>query len=106
LVFGLHAVGEPIEEDVDICGNASPIMLDKDAQIRSSKCGGTPSCSSSGSESSSSGLCFMVFIYIYFYYYRHCIIKMLFSLPFLYCKSFENMVTDFLFYCVSIIILF
>jgi hypothetical protein len=47
--------------------------------------------------------CLSTFI---FYYYRHCIIKMLFSLPFLYCKSFENMVTDFLFYCVSIIILF
>ncbi|KAJ1279846.1 hypothetical protein BS78_04G186900 [Paspalum vaginatum] len=45
--------GEPVEEDVDICGNASPIMLDKDAQIRSSKCG-SPSSSSSGSESSSS----------------------------------------------------
>ncbi|CAN6232351.1 unnamed protein product [Urochloa humidicola] len=44
---------EPIEEDVDICGNASPIMLDKDAQIRSSKCG-SPSSSSSDSESSSS----------------------------------------------------
>ncbi|WVZ94498.1 hypothetical protein U9M48_040384 [Paspalum notatum var. saurae] len=28
-----------LEEDVDICGNASPIMLDKDAQIKSSKCG-------------------------------------------------------------------
>lgn len=45
--------GEPIEEDVDICGNASPVMLDKDAQIRSSKCG-SPSSSSSDSESSSS----------------------------------------------------
>uniref|UniRef100_A0A804PL24 Transcription factor GTE8 n=1 Tax=Zea mays TaxID=4577 RepID=A0A804PL24_MAIZE len=45
--------GEPIEEDVDICGNASPIMLDKDAQIRNSKCG-SPSSSSSDSESSSS----------------------------------------------------
>ncbi|KAG2659589.1 hypothetical protein PVAP13_1KG369800 [Panicum virgatum] len=44
---------EPIEEDVDICGNASPIMLDKDAQIRSSKCG-SPSSSSSDSGSSSS----------------------------------------------------
>ncbi|CAL4886868.1 unnamed protein product [Urochloa decumbens] len=45
--------GEPIEEDVDICGNASPFMLDKDAQIRSTKCG-SPSSSSSDSESSSS----------------------------------------------------
>ncbi|OEL35923.1 Transcription factor GTE8 [Dichanthelium oligosanthes] len=45
--------GEPIEEDVDICGNASPIMLDKDSQIKSSKCG-SPSSSSSDSESSSS----------------------------------------------------
>ncbi|KAG2652137.1 hypothetical protein PVAP13_1NG333900 [Panicum virgatum] len=44
---------EPIEEDVDICGNASPIMLDKHAQIRSSKCG-SPSSSSSDSGSSSS----------------------------------------------------
>jgi hypothetical protein len=53
LVFGSHAGSEPIEEDVDICGNASPIMLDKDAQIRSSKCG-SPSSSSSDSGSSSS----------------------------------------------------
>uniref|UniRef100_K3YR54 Bromo domain-containing protein n=1 Tax=Setaria italica TaxID=4555 RepID=K3YR54_SETIT len=45
--------GEPIEEDVDICGNASPIMLDKDAQLRSNKCV-SPSSSSSESESSSS----------------------------------------------------
>ncbi|KAL6899642.1 hypothetical protein ACP4OV_006300 [Aristida adscensionis] len=45
--------GEPIEEDVDICGNASPILLEKDAQIKSSKCG-SPSSSSSDSESSSS----------------------------------------------------
>nr|CAB3447149.1 unnamed protein product [Digitaria exilis] len=45
--------GEPIEEDVDICGNASPIMLDKDAQIKNSKFG-SPSSSSSDSESSSS----------------------------------------------------
>ncbi|KAL6634032.1 hypothetical protein ACP70R_026703 [Stipagrostis hirtigluma subsp. patula] len=45
---------EPIEEDVDICGNASPILIEKDAQIRSGKCGGSPSSSSSDSESSSS----------------------------------------------------
>jgi len=38
---------------VDICGNASPITLDKHAQIRSSKCG-SPSSSSSDSGSSSS----------------------------------------------------
>uniref|UniRef100_K3YRS1 Bromo domain-containing protein n=1 Tax=Setaria italica TaxID=4555 RepID=K3YRS1_SETIT len=83
--------GEPIEEDVDICGNASPIMLDKDAQLRSNKCV-SPSSSSSESESSSSGLCLTVFICIYYYYYRHsCIMKMLFSFPTL-CKSFENMV--------------
>ncbi|XP_062222850.1 transcription factor GTE10-like [Phragmites australis] len=45
--------GEPVEEDVDICGNASPILIEKDAQIRSSKCG-SPISSSSDSESSSS----------------------------------------------------
>ncbi|XP_062219548.1 transcription factor GTE9-like [Phragmites australis] len=45
--------GEPVEEDVDICGNASPILIEKDAQIRSSK-GGSPSSSSSDSEASSS----------------------------------------------------
>ncbi|TVU29378.1 hypothetical protein EJB05_20942 [Eragrostis curvula] len=44
---------EPIEEDVDICGNASPILIEKDAQIRSGKFG-SPSSSSSDSESSSS----------------------------------------------------
>ncbi|KAM3197347.1 hypothetical protein ACQJBY_072794 [Aegilops geniculata] len=46
--------GEPVEEDVDICGNASPILIEKDPQIRTSKCG-SPSSSSSGSGSSSSG---------------------------------------------------
>uniref|UniRef100_A0A804PJX3 Transcription factor GTE8 n=1 Tax=Zea mays TaxID=4577 RepID=A0A804PJX3_MAIZE len=66
--------GEPIEEDVDICGNASPIMLDKDAQIRNSKCG-SPSSSSSDSESSSSGLCLMVFICISLYHYRQFLCK-------------------------------
>jgi hypothetical protein len=77
---------------VDICGNASPIMLDKDAQIRSSKCG-SPSSSSSDSESSSSGLCLMVFICICFYNnYRHsCVKKVLLFFPVLYCKFFENM---------------
>ncbi|KAF7070995.1 hypothetical protein CFC21_076416 [Triticum aestivum] len=45
--------GEPVEEDVDICGNASPILIEKDPQIRTSKCG-SPSSSSSGSGSSSS----------------------------------------------------
>uniref|UniRef100_A0A0A8XYB5 Gte102 n=1 Tax=Arundo donax TaxID=35708 RepID=A0A0A8XYB5_ARUDO len=45
--------GEPVEEDVDICGNASPILIEKNAQIRSSKCG-SRSSSSSDSESSSS----------------------------------------------------
>lgn len=41
---------------MDICGNASPILIEKDAQIRSGKCG-SPSSSSSDSDSSSSGLC-------------------------------------------------
>ncbi|KAK3154558.1 hypothetical protein QOZ80_2BG0192110 [Eleusine coracana subsp. coracana] len=45
--------GEPVEEDVDICGNASPILIEKDAQVRGGKCG-SPSSSSSDSESSSS----------------------------------------------------
>ncbi|VAI58192.1 unnamed protein product [Triticum turgidum subsp. durum] len=45
--------GEPIEEDVDICGNASPILIGKDPQIRTNKCG-SPSSSSSDSGSSSS----------------------------------------------------
>ncbi|EMS62509.1 Transcription factor GTE9 [Triticum urartu] len=45
--------GEPIEEDVDICGNASPILIEKDPQIRTNKCG-SPSSSSSDSGSSSS----------------------------------------------------
>jgi hypothetical protein len=48
---------------VDICGNASPILIEKDAQIRSVKCG-SPSSSSSDSESSSSGLCPTVLILI------------------------------------------
>uniref|UniRef100_A0A453P0X3 NET domain-containing protein n=1 Tax=Aegilops tauschii subsp. strangulata TaxID=200361 RepID=A0A453P0X3_AEGTS len=47
--------GEPIEEDVDICGNASPILIEKDPQIRTNKCG-SPSSSSSDSGSSSSGV--------------------------------------------------
>lgn len=76
---------------MDICGNASPIMLDKDAQIKSNKCG-SPSSSSSGSESSSSGLCLMVFICICLYHYRHsCVKKVLLFFPVLYCKFFENM---------------
>jgi hypothetical protein len=66
--FGV-AGGEPVEEDVDICGNASPILIEKDAQIRSGKCG-SPSSSSSDSESSSSGLCLTFFILI-------CIISMI-----------------------------
>ncbi|KAM0842837.1 hypothetical protein ACQ4PT_058095 [Festuca glaucescens] len=45
--------GEPIEEDVDICGNTSPILIEKDPQIRTSKLG-SPSSSSSDSGSSSS----------------------------------------------------
>ncbi|KQK00211.1 transcription factor GTE10 isoform X2 [Brachypodium distachyon] len=45
--------GEPVEEDVDICGNASPILIEKDSQIKASKCG-SPSSSSSDSGSSSS----------------------------------------------------
>ncbi|XP_044974850.1 transcription factor GTE8-like [Hordeum vulgare subsp. vulgare] len=45
--------GEPVEEDVDICGNASPILIEKDPEIRTSKCG-SPSSSSSDSGSSSS----------------------------------------------------
>ena len=53
--FFVHSGGEPIEEDVDICGNASPILIEKDPQIRTSKCG-SPSSSSSGSGSSSSGV--------------------------------------------------
>jgi hypothetical protein len=81
---------EPIEEDVDICGNASPIMLDKDAQIRSSKCG-SPSSSSSDSGSSSSGLCLTVFICICFYYYRHsCVKKMLLFFPTLCVNSLKT----------------
>ena len=44
---------EPVEEDVDICGNASPILIEKDPQIRTDKCG-SPSSSSSDSGSSSS----------------------------------------------------
>ncbi|KAG8071339.1 hypothetical protein GUJ93_ZPchr0006g41650 [Zizania palustris] len=43
---------EPVEEDVDICGNASPIKIENDAQNRASKCG-SPSSSSSDSGSSS-----------------------------------------------------
>jgi hypothetical protein len=54
---------------VDICGNASPILIEKDAQIRSGKCS-SPRSSSSDSESSSSGLCLTVFILI-------CIISMI-----------------------------
>lgn len=78
LFVGLNAGGEPIEEDVDICGNASPIMLDKDAQIKNSKFG-SPSSSSSDSDSSSSGLCLTFFNRICSYYYRHsCVKKMLF----------------------------
>ncbi|XP_047082021.1 transcription factor GTE10-like [Lolium rigidum] len=45
--------GEPIEEDVDICGNTSPILIEKDPQIKASKLG-SPSSSSSDSGSSSS----------------------------------------------------
>ncbi|KAF0929364.1 hypothetical protein E2562_021392 [Oryza meyeriana var. granulata] len=45
--------GEPVEEDVDICGNASPILIEKDAHNKPSK-GGSPSSSSSDSGSSSS----------------------------------------------------
>jgi hypothetical protein len=45
--------GEPVEEDVDICGNTSPILIEKDPQIRTSKLG-SPSSSSSDSGSSSS----------------------------------------------------
>uniref|UniRef100_A0ACD5ZHE0 Uncharacterized protein n=1 Tax=Avena sativa TaxID=4498 RepID=A0ACD5ZHE0_AVESA len=45
--------GEPVEEDVDICGNTSPILIEKDPQIRTSK-PGSPSSSSSDSGSSSS----------------------------------------------------
>ncbi|VAH58184.1 unnamed protein product [Triticum turgidum subsp. durum] len=44
---------EPVEEDVDICGNASPILIEKDPQIITDKCG-SPSSSSSDSGSSSS----------------------------------------------------
>lgn len=76
---------------MDICGNASPIMLDKGAQIRSSKCG-SPSSSSSDSESSSSGLCLMVFICICFFHYRHSYVKkvlLLFRIR--HCKLSENM---------------
>ena len=53
--FCVHSGGEPIEEDVDICGNASPILIEKDPQIRTNKCG-SPSSSSSDSGSSSSGV--------------------------------------------------
>uniref|UniRef100_A0A0E0K220 Bromo domain-containing protein n=1 Tax=Oryza punctata TaxID=4537 RepID=A0A0E0K220_ORYPU len=45
--------GEPVEEDVDICGNASPILIEKDAHNKPIKCG-SPSSSSSDSGSSSS----------------------------------------------------
>uniref|UniRef100_A0A0D9VHX5 Bromo domain-containing protein n=1 Tax=Leersia perrieri TaxID=77586 RepID=A0A0D9VHX5_9ORYZ len=45
--------GEPVEEDVDICGNASPILIEKDEHNKPSK-GVSPSSSSSDSGSSSS----------------------------------------------------
>ncbi|GJM85455.1 hypothetical protein PR202_ga01903 [Eleusine coracana subsp. coracana] len=45
--------GEPVEEDVDICGNASPILIEKDAQVRGGKCGSPSSSSNSDSGSDS-----------------------------------------------------
>ena len=51
----MHSGGEPVEEDVDICGNTSPIQIEKGPQIRNSKLG-SPSSSSSDSGSSSSGV--------------------------------------------------
>ena len=53
--FFVHSGAEPVEEDVDICGNASPILIEKDPQIITDKCG-SPSSSSSDSGSSSSGV--------------------------------------------------
>ncbi|KAL5208567.1 hypothetical protein ABZP36_033002 [Zizania latifolia] len=44
---------ELVEEDVDICGNASPVKIENEAQNRTSKCG-SPSSSSSDSGSFSS----------------------------------------------------
>ncbi|XP_073013259.1 transcription factor GTE10-like isoform X2 [Typha latifolia] len=53
--------GDPVEEDIDICGNDPPISsypaisIEKDAQLRSSKCSSSSSSSSdSGSSSSDS----------------------------------------------------
>lgn len=79
LVFWF-AGGEPVEEDVDICGNASPILIGKDAQIRSGKCG-SPSSSSSDSDSSSSGLCPTMLIFCITMKHGFAIYEII------YCKS-------------------
>lgn len=62
LTTSFSAGGDPVEEDVDICGNASPILIEKDAHNNPNKCG-SPSSSSSDSGSSSSGLCSSVLTY-------------------------------------------